>query len=106
FSSRRRHTSVSRDWSSDVCSSDLHHGRFICCSVSSGLPARRPLFGEGPCALGGIGAFVELDQRRQLLLPRIERLDVFGRQRAPRSEERRVGQECSARCSTEDCIKK
>src|SRR5690606_30569446 len=27
FSSRRRHTRFSRDWSSDVCSSDLHHGR-------------------------------------------------------------------------------
>src|SRR5690606_40167764 len=25
FSSRRRHTSFSRDWSSDVCSSDLAH---------------------------------------------------------------------------------
>src|SRR5690606_40565400 len=28
FSSRRRHTRFSRDWSSDVCSSDLHeHGQ-------------------------------------------------------------------------------
>src|SRR5690606_39585179 len=27
FSSRRRHTRFSRDWSSDVCSSDLHSGR-------------------------------------------------------------------------------
>src|SRR5690606_39958950 len=27
FSSRRRHTRFSRDWSSDVCSSDLVHGR-------------------------------------------------------------------------------
>src|SRR2546429_3855771 len=26
FSSRRRHTRCSRDWSSDVCSSDLFHG--------------------------------------------------------------------------------
>src|SRR5690606_39560944 len=26
FSSRRRHTSFSRDWSSDVCSSDLRPG--------------------------------------------------------------------------------
>src|SRR5690606_40151245 len=26
FSSRRRHTRFSRDWSSDVCSSDLHVG--------------------------------------------------------------------------------
>src|SRR5690606_39429812 len=28
FSSRRRHTSFSRDWSSDVCSSDLTFGEF------------------------------------------------------------------------------
>src|SRR5690606_40601539 len=27
FSSRRRHTRFSRDWSSDVCSSDLQQGR-------------------------------------------------------------------------------
>src|SRR5690606_39406597 len=27
FSSRRRHTRFSRDWSSDVCSSDLESGR-------------------------------------------------------------------------------
>src|SRR5436309_16106826 len=27
FSSRRRHTIFSRDWSSDVCSSDLKHWR-------------------------------------------------------------------------------
>src|SRR3990172_7329731 len=29
FSSRRRHTRCSRDWSSDVCSSDLHRGSWI-----------------------------------------------------------------------------
>src|SRR5690606_41127212 len=28
FSSRRRHTRFSRDWSSDVCSSDLRQGAF------------------------------------------------------------------------------
>src|SRR5437868_14029474 len=27
FSSRRRHTRSKRDWSSDVCSSDLYHGQ-------------------------------------------------------------------------------
>src|SRR2546426_823709 len=32
FSSRRRHTSLQGDWSSDVCSSDLH-------TVSAGVPA-------------------------------------------------------------------
>src|SRR6266436_8361713 len=29
FSSRRRHTRCSRDWSSDVCSSDLRFGRLL-----------------------------------------------------------------------------
>src|SRR5271170_5137983 len=29
FSSRRRHTRSTRDWSSDVCSSDLHVGRLL-----------------------------------------------------------------------------
>src|SRR5256884_1677207 len=28
FSSRRRHTRCSRDWSSDVCSSDLHEHQY------------------------------------------------------------------------------
>src|SRR5207245_3269939 len=28
FSSRRRHTRCYRDWSSDVCSSDLHYKRY------------------------------------------------------------------------------
>src|SRR5256885_7047545 len=30
FSSRRRHTRLQGDWSSDVCSSDLDHGRRSC----------------------------------------------------------------------------
>src|SRR3712207_7023096 len=30
FSSRRRHTRYWRDWSSDVCSSDLESGEIIC----------------------------------------------------------------------------
>src|SRR5207253_8432254 len=29
FSSRRRHTRWPRDWSSDVCSSDLAHGHIV-----------------------------------------------------------------------------
>src|SRR2546429_5139446 len=41
FSSRRRHTRCSRDWSSDVCSSDLtalHRAR---CSTPQGQSCRR-----------------------------------------------------------------
>src|SRR5207249_5198161 len=54
FSSRRRHTRSKRDWSSDVCSSDLHYlrrralrvrrraveGRAVCLAVSA-FAARR-----------------------------------------------------------------
>src|SRR5215217_6795554 len=42
FSSRRRHTRYWRDWSSDVCSSDLRRGR------APGPPARRVRRGGGP----------------------------------------------------------
>src|SRR2546429_7084975 len=41
FSSRRRHTRCSRDWSSDVCSSDLD-GLAVSCR-SLGTPTRRPV---------------------------------------------------------------
>src|SRR3989449_8253009 len=43
FSSRRRHTRCSRDWSSDVCSSDLFYdgpGRFATGSIPVPAPAR------------------------------------------------------------------
>src|SRR5690606_39365125 len=48
FSSRRRHTSFSRDWSSDVCSSDLRidprydiYGiGFLCATMLAGEAAR------------------------------------------------------------------
>src|SRR5690606_26582343 len=46
FSSRRRHTSFSRDWSSDVCSSDLLRDSEI---------RFRQLFDEAPVALALIG---------------------------------------------------
>src|SRR5690606_27252551 len=37
FSSRRRHTRFSRDWSSDVCSSDLGSGKSTTLKLISGL---------------------------------------------------------------------
>src|ERR1039457_2150838 len=39
FSSRRRHTRLQGDWSSDVCSSDLQHAVF---QVGALLDQRRP----------------------------------------------------------------
>src|SRR5271167_1609726 len=35
FSSRRRHTRSKRDWSSDVCSSDLHRAAELSCYSQS-----------------------------------------------------------------------
>src|SRR2546422_365045 len=40
FSSRRRHTRCSRDWSSDVCSSDLRKVRFVYERVKNGQRCR------------------------------------------------------------------
>src|SRR6266542_6677921 len=40
FSSRRRHTRCYRDWSSDVCSSDLTEGSFSGAFAAAGLRAR------------------------------------------------------------------
>src|SRR2546422_8076461 len=44
FSSRRRHTRCSRDWSSDVCSSDLRPGRLV--ESRDGLERRRRVYRE------------------------------------------------------------
>src|SRR3989442_15745441 len=42
FSSRRRHTRCGRDWSSDVCSSDLHRARQEVLSDLADGGARQP----------------------------------------------------------------
>src|SRR5690606_16043271 len=55
FSSRRRHTRFSRDWSSDVCSSDLGRRR----TLAGGLSRAAAIFRGGePAALsqGGLRA--------------------------------------------------
>src|SRR5690348_17984412 len=82
FSSRRRHTRWTGDWSSDVCSSDL-------------LTRGRPFF------------IVRTVATHELVDHRVERDGVAGRRQArgrparseqcPRSEERRVGKECRSR---------
>src|SRR5438067_9827854 len=86
FSSRRRHTRSKRDWSSDVCSSDL--------SCHSGDRGRR----AGRCPLAAAG---RRSRTRPLL--RQHPLVVVDRDRERalqvRSEERRVGKECRSRWS-------
>src|SRR5207253_4814991 len=69
FSSRRRHTRWPRDWSSDVCSSDLSaRGRISTAAACGSRPASRA---EGEA-------------------------DPTPKSTIARSEERRVGKECRA----------
>src|SRR5206468_5251215 len=76
FSGRRRHTSSDRDWSSDVCSSDL------------GL--QHPLRAED--AQGVLQAFVTKNPEHKLA-PEARYWQARARLAAGRSEERRVGKE-------------
>src|SRR5437660_5478149 len=75
FSSRRRHTRWPRDWSSDVCSSDLGVTRTEAASLPTYASSR---WSDGSNSAVGAPA---------LPLP------------SPRSEERRVGKECRSRWS-------
>src|SRR5690606_40459584 len=90
FSSRRRHTRFSRDWSSDVCSSDLRH-RFQ--TDTHGLARTW-------AGLRGVGDQLELDvdghgSPLQLTIAAVyaaAQLTDDGVRHRTRSEERRVGQ--------------
>src|SRR5258707_5177978 len=91
FSSRRRHTRYWRDWSSDVCSSDLTQ------------PASPIARDAKPKPNTGDGCNTEPPALGKRFFPRatLERVA-----RAPpisvaltRSEERRVGKECRSRWS-------
>src|SRR6266513_4779827 len=62
FSSRRRHTRSKRDWSSDVCSSDLRAGA-AAAAVPRHLPA--PVDSEGLALVSAERAEIEARARRQ-----------------------------------------
>src|SRR5690606_40751158 len=96
FSSRRRHTRFSRDWSSDVCSSDL----------SAAQPV--VLVGDFNSAADGSGTVVgpPFNQNTYTLLTRTY-TDAFTEAGVDdptccqRSEERRVGKGCRSRVSAD-----
>src|SRR3712207_6966701 len=83
FSSRRRHTRYWRDWSSDVCSSDLQPGGVLPLTLLWSAE-RQP----------------EHDYSVSIrLLGPDDRVIAQHDQGHPRSEERRVGKECRSRWS-------
>src|SRR3712207_8429606 len=94
FSSRRRHTRYWRDWSSDVCSSDL-----------AAFDQRRGFLRalEEDDALQLVLRLLNGGVQHRLVLDDAVRLDAAGGRddglRLGRSEERRVGKECRSRWS-------
>src|SRR5690606_40553218 len=95
FSSRRRHTRFSRDWSSDVCSSDLTE---LWPVAWPSPPSSKSLSPSSPgvnrMERDGLSALMYMPSG---ILPSV-------RTAMARSEERRVGKECRYRwkaCSRE-----
>src|SRR5688500_20187929 len=84
FSSRRRHTRLQGDWSSDVCSSDL---RF--------LP-------ECPLSEKAVTVAITLPYAVPAVIAHQPVSAKTARRSRRRSEERRVGKECRSRREAED----
>src|SRR5438874_13302891 len=84
FSSRRRHTRSLRDWSSDVCSSDL-----------------RPQQRQAPCTSSSEATRRIVGKSNPAPSPNVTWIFVI-----LRSEERRVGKECRSRLVPDDLKKK
>src|SRR5207249_6317611 len=91
FSSRRRHTRSKRDWSSDVCSSDLNAWLRIGEDESVLVIVDRSEMGQGVTTALPMLLAEELEADWSRI--RIE----FAPADKARSEERRVGKECRTR---------
>src|SRR3712207_7242772 len=89
FSSRRRHTRYWRDWSSDVCSSDLF--------VEEGMAVK---VGDTLCIVEAMKMMNEVKSTESGIITKILAEDgVVVKKGQARSEERRVGKECRSRWS-------
>src|SRR3712207_8348074 len=82
FSSRRRHTRYWRDWSSDVCSSDLPEGGHA-----------TPFHGLTTAQIDALGEIEDAVYNHHT------QTNDWSKHGVLRSEERRVGKECRSRWS-------
>src|SRR5207247_7042537 len=98
FSSRRRHTRSTRDWSSDVCSSDLKAQQVV---REVGMSAEALRASLHTIRLGEMKA---QDGKKRLIEANLRLVVSIAKRytnRGLRSEERRVGKECRSRRSEE-----
>src|SRR5256885_5989217 len=94
FSSRRRHTRLQGDWSSDVCSSDLDQNMLKTKNgIIFGVANKRSIAWATAQALHEAGANIAFTYQGERLKENVENLT------RDRSEERRVGKECRSRWS-------
>src|SRR5207249_7988960 len=96
FSSRRRHTRSKRDWSSDVCSSDLFVIR------AYGVAELQRMVAAHIALAREAAEWIQAAPDFELVAPRSLALVNFryhppGVEDPSRSEERRVGKECRSR---------
>src|SRR5215813_14185805 len=87
FSSRRRHTRCGRDWSSDVCSSDLDHRLFVdALALLLGHDERLEVIGtasDGPTAIDLV-----VDGRAEVAVIDVRMPEVDGIETAKRLRKR------------------
>src|SRR5690606_39765555 len=95
FSSRRRHTRFSRDWSSDVCSSDLG-------AVPNGS-ASGPVWSTINRSRNPAAVSREITNASKNVAPPVPVGSLWvNSPEKSRSEERRVGKECRSRWEAEN----
>src|SRR5256885_12270309 len=93
FSSRRRHTRLQGDWSSDVCSSDLGEGSKFGFSLEKLHDQMEELLTLSRLSILGLMTVPPLARQSEASRK------YFVQLRHLRSEERRVGKECRSRWS-------
>src|SRR3712207_8389763 len=94
FSSRRRHTRYWRDWSSDVCSSDLYLILFLTFFI------QHYVLKMHPCCIYNLLVLVcRFSCSIIFLKMHLTYASLNGGSLLLRSEERRVGKECRSRWS-------
>src|SRR5690606_41175408 len=99
FSSRRRHTRFSRDWSSDVCSSDLNLVSFTKELLAFPLNYQVEEIPSGCCGMAGSFGYEKEHYEVSQKVAELVLFPTLRKTSEERSEERRVGKEYRTRRS-------